>query len=100
MKLSEILTDESKWTKDQLAKDVHGKAVIWASEDAVCFCLTGACLRSDTRPFQALIPIIRELYPERVGDHHAYCIAHFNDHPDTDWEDIKRVLTALESRNE
>lgn len=47
MKVQDILTDESKWCKGALARDVNGFEVedVW-SDGAVKFCLFGAIKRA------------------------------------------------------
>ncbi len=42
MKVSELLTDESKWCKRTMAKDISGYGVPFDSAYAVCWCLLGA----------------------------------------------------------
>jgi hypothetical protein len=42
MKIKELLTDESKWTQETLAKNENGERVSPTQSDAVCWCLVGA----------------------------------------------------------
>ena len=49
----------------------------------------------DMRPLVNVRPLydaIKMLYPERVGGIGGRTIAAFNDHPDTTFEDVQRVL--------
>ncbi len=45
MKVRDLLTDESKWTKDTYARDKDGNATTPGASDAVCWCLVGALER-------------------------------------------------------
>lgn len=44
MLMSEIFTDESKWTKGSAAKDKDGNIVSCLEPEATCFCFYGAFL--------------------------------------------------------
>jgi len=45
MKIRELLSDESKWTKGVVARDKLGIALGPRNEKAVCWCLLGAAVR-------------------------------------------------------
>ena len=45
MKLTELLSDKSKWTTKAWARDAEGTPCLISSESAVCFCLSGAISR-------------------------------------------------------
>ena len=45
MKVSELLTDETKWCQGAYARDIHGQEVSYYSLKAVRYCLTGAILQ-------------------------------------------------------
>lgn len=45
MKIQELLTDESKWTKSHEARDSYGQPVDECSKEAVQWCLLGAIIK-------------------------------------------------------
>lgn len=45
MKIQDLLTDESKWTKGTYARDATGAAVDDQDPAAVAWCLTGAAFK-------------------------------------------------------
>lgn len=42
MKAWELLSDASKWTQGEPARDIHGRPVDADDSEAVCWCLMGA----------------------------------------------------------
>lgn len=46
MKISELLTDHTKWTQHVEASNRYGKAVGATADDAECWCLLGAAVRT------------------------------------------------------
>lgn len=82
MKILDILTDETKWIKGRLLNG-HGG-----------YCLRGALSRASRgqhglyeQKEEALLSAIKTLYPDGPGS-----ITLFNDHPDTTFSDIQRVV--------
>ncbi len=53
MTISELLTDESKWTTEVYARDAAGRPVSAVDPTACRWCLTGAMIRCYTDPDQA-----------------------------------------------
>lgn len=121
MKVSEILTDESKWCRGYGAVDAEGKGVPTASDKAVKWCLVGAILKSSITPqakydkmslhpetptfynvinqdqskaMQArAITAIRALYKEQYTHVPDWnLLTTFNDDPKTSFVDIKAVI--------
>lgn len=84
MKVSDILSDESKWIK---GKD---------QDDKGRMCLRTAVFHvyhtSRSGAFEALTEVIMTLYPGRM----RHSLITFNDHPDTTFEDIQRVLKVAD----
>lgn len=77
MKILDVLTDEKKWLKNKWNNLAGG------------YCLMGALAQTDQHygvAHEALREAIVTLYPGR-GDS---CVS-FNNHPDTTFDDIKRV---------
>lgn len=89
MKPSELLSDESKWTKFYFAKLPNGNGVHWSNRMAKCFCLAGAlsrCGKSDAVNLNRVYTVLQKLYPQHAS------LVDFNDHPATTFADIKAVL--------
>jgi len=89
MKVSDILCDESKWTKGALAKDKNGNKVDIHCPDAVCYCIMGAFgkAREFKNSIHKVWDSIYNIYGNKYKD-----IPDFNDSSDTTFEDIKKVL--------
>ena len=52
MKVKDLLTDESKWTKGAYSRDAEGETTDLLDRGAVCWCLRGAidlCYNGDER---------------------------------------------------
>lgn len=45
MKIKDLLKNESKWTRESLARDMNGFSVAPESEEAISFCVWGAIRR-------------------------------------------------------
>lgn len=90
--------DPSKWTKGYYAKTAEDCPIGAYSNNAVCFCLLGGTQKLGLvleEVHKKLVPIIQKLYPDRDDPSGIIStIAYFNDHPDTTFEDIKKVLKA------
>jgi hypothetical protein len=89
VKPSELLSDESKWTKKEIARDKSGNCVHPKSSDAVCFCILGAYYKCESVGIGRVSAAVRDLFPERDQG-----IPYFNDHPETTFEDVRKVLLA------
>lgn len=93
MKISELLSDESKFTRETFARDKFGISVIPQSERAVCWCTTGAIWRcypenyDDVRD-RIVDILVRHGYATPPG---RYCdIASWND--SVSFEQVREVL--------
>lgn len=86
MKVLDVLTNEKKWLKNGWS-DGYDK-----------FCVMGAINKTDQSyddAANALHEAILVLYPERMAqwkDGCSRCCVYFNNHPDTTFEDIQRVV--------
>lgn len=54
MKVHELLTDETKWCKGDLARNSRGRTVSPKDDTAVCWCMLGAMLRCYPKPLEHL----------------------------------------------
>ena len=95
MKVKELLSDESKWTKGVLARTADGTACSPTSQHASCFCLLGAidhCYAGS--PCQIDISIVKlKRAIGRVVKHTPIpmTISQFNDYHAT-FEDLKKAI--------
>lgn len=89
MKISDILTDESKWTKKTFARNNSGHRVKATDPNAVRFCLFGAADRaSQIDPANNQIHLLSMAEAELGGK----SISEFNDDPKTTFADIQAFL--------
>lgn len=106
-KLSQILNSEKKWIKGKYGIDSYGhtldasKVRILGNKEVCQCCLDGALiLRNETvcikKDEEILAKIIREKYPNNYLDHDFSTIVNFNDHPDTNFEMIKEVISEFD----
>lgn len=93
MKLSEILSDESKWTKETNAKNAQGQKVDPRSPTATCFCLNGALLLHESTNKHSSM---RKLIHEKIGN----SIPRYNDNPKIDFSDIQKLIEVVEKEAE
>ena len=94
MKIKELLTDESRWTRKHLCRDKDGNESFVFSENAHSFCLIGAsykCYRANNctdilRRIRDEIATILNVSWDQVS------IGKFNDSELTSFEDIKGIV--------
>lgn len=97
MKVRELLSDESKWTKGYYARDKYLHLVSYDDPQAVKFCLMGAldkCYDDYDQWKEALDRLITAV-SEKTGIPYLTLPA-FNDHPDTKFSDIQEVLAQAD----
>lgn len=83
-KMLDLLQDGRRWIKGQ-------------TYSATGMCLMGAYMSihqgyNSCEGFEILKAIIGEQYPDRTLKPTCASVASFNDHKDTVWEDVERVL--------
>lgn len=88
----ELLGDESRWTRDNLAHDVYGVEIDPRSKNAVCWCVMGAVQKfSPGAGYQgAALSRVHSVVGESIDE--------FNDNPTTTHADVLRVLDAAIER--
>lgn len=103
MKISDVLTDESKWTKGYSARDARGQYVSPLSDAACSFCLRGAIERAgeshshESEMIRTIEDYVAQLptAPHYIeGSGHCSMVM-FNDSETTQWSDIKKMLEEL-----
>jgi hypothetical protein len=74
MKISELLCDESKWTKGALARDKFGNSIHPHDKNAVCWCLLGATSKcyAKSGKFKTMFDVLSASLIDSIAD--------FNDH--------------------
>lgn len=77
MKVSELLSNESKWTKDTQARNKDNVPVRFDDPSAVCWCLLGAIAKCyDKCESLEIRNRLREFLPHpcinRFNDNHSY----------------------------
>lgn len=92
MKIRELLTDKSKWTKGYDAQDISGERTSPMSEEAVCWCLAGALHR-------CYLPEQRQEIQDKIGLNISILFASivgWNDMPDRTFEEVKALVEELD----
>lgn len=87
MKVQELLTDPSKWTKEAYARDINGKPVGTKSTEVSCFCLSGAIDRCYQDSANIRLKIHSYLHES---------IPVWNDAPERTFEDIQQLIKELD----
>ncbi len=103
MKLRELLTDKSKWTKHTLARNTKGSPVHPLSDEAVCWCLVGAmqkCYSIDSSVAAIVnndVSVeLREAIKRKYGHMYISTVLGFNDTQETTFEQVKEILNEIE----
>lgn len=90
MKVKDLLTDESKWTKGAYARTAEGRMVFYRDIAATRFCLLGAI-------FRCYGAIGAGEITERVEKKLSDCSTHgWNDDPRTTFADVRRLVEKLD----
>ncbi len=100
MTLLELFDQPDKWIKFCLANDKEGKECYFGADRAYSYCLLGGIHRlvydesyNVVELNRKLVQSIRKIFPSRVySDANAPAIVEFNNHQDTTFEDIRKVL--------
>lgn len=102
MKVSQILTDKSKWTQGAAARFSNGKDAYATDPKAVKFCLLGAISKScgwregnsvGAKFSRKLTVKICAKVEKHIKDS---SIVHWNDNKERTFEDIQKVIKELD----
>lgn len=105
MKIIDLLTDESKWSKEHDACDKQGFYVIPENDRATKWNIRGALIKCYGRGelimplyFQVEAAIMDCGFRERanLGDVTKCSVSEFNSHPETTFADVRKVLEAAD----
>lgn len=93
MKIKELLTDETKWTKGSFAKDKYCTAVFATSSNAICWCLSGAMIKcySGDEYISVSKLVSNRLRRLSFGD-----IIKFNDDSEITFENVRNLIEGLD----
>lgn len=99
MKIRELLTDESKWTKGAAARDASGEPVLCNDPSAVAWSLDGALealygdwidLFSPAKPIR--YAILRHAGLKEGSDH----VSEWNDHKKRKFSEVKALIEEMD----
>ncbi len=91
MKVSDLLTDESKWCKGWFAKDIEGKACYTNDKKAVRFCLTGAMIKCYGESNPNFFNIM-----SKVRDYLKCFPSDWNDKPERTFSEVRELVVKLD----
>lgn len=94
MKIKELLTDESKWTKEVNARDSRGVPIDPNSDGASCFCIIGAIFKCYPDP-QEHNDVYDKIKAEVTSRYPTPFLSDWNDHEAT-FEQIREVLEKVD----
>jgi hypothetical protein len=90
MKVSEFLSDRSRWTQHATARDASGDITHPDSPNAVCFCLLGAIYKSTDSAIERILTI------KKIENHVKEFTGLWNDAPGRQFEEVKALLVELD----
>lgn len=97
--IDSILESPSKWIKGTFAKTEDYRAIAPSHNRACMFCIMGAHQRA-TRNYEhnriaagIVVGVLRMAVEREFGALRAHSLSYFNDHEDTSFNDVKRVIT-------
>lgn len=89
MKIKELFTDKSKWTKYHIACDDGGDYRAPLDPSAICWCLYGAILKCyPPREAKEIVILVEKIVPQGIIT--------FNDAPETAFEQVKELVEKLD----
>lgn len=94
MKVQDILTDESKWTKGTYARSVLGNRVAFNSKRATKYCLSGAIFRACGFSPKAAEKIERKVFKKLGSD--CTGITYWNDDPERTFAQVRGLIVELD----
>lgn len=91
MKIKDLYSDESKWTKGAYAKTSEGYFTYSRDGGAVCWCLAGAALKVSCGTQEAFSAIWNKVFAEVGMD-----MVTWNDDPERTFEEVKALVEKLD----
>ena len=104
MKIQDLLTDESKWTKGRNARDAQGNGVASRTPEAAAWCLQGAmwkCYGNEAEAIAVAHKMAEALPPTGRGElddgRDPFSeLVNWNDLTTTTFSDVRRLVTELD----
>ena len=90
MKIKELLSDSSKWTKRAMARDFNDLTCVAHCDIAIKWCLLGAIVKCYPGGYKR-IQILNKIIDNGISD-----ISGFNDLSSTSFSDIKALVERLD----
>lgn len=96
---AELLSDPARWHKGSYAGNMLGEPVPTHDPEAVCWCLSGALVRSNSvnigyiahdEAYHALTTVVQDMGHSTI--------VKFNDHPETTHEMVMRVMDTAKEK--
>ncbi len=100
MRLTQLFSDASKWTKGHGARTQSDAGIFYDSPEACKWCLVGGVAKCyfGSADYQEALECVRmaikKLFPGFPT------VISFNDHKDTTFEDVVKVIKLAEERHE
>ena len=95
MKVYELLSDESKWTKGARARNRYGGELDFGEKGAKCWCLSGAICTCYPSLSKRKI-ILNKVYEVLYSSGKIMSITMFNDDPNTTFENVRSLCLQLD----
>lgn len=92
MKLSDVLSDESKWTKGAMARLANGVVTSALDENATLFCLVGGMIKVTKEGKLSW----EELYEFVRRDLKGYPVSVWNDSALRTWKEVAEVVKKVD----
>lgn len=92
MKLSDVLSDESKWTQGAMARLADGRVTSALDENATLFCLAGGMIKiakDDKIPWDKLYEFVKQALS-------GHLVSIWNDEPERTWEEVAEVVKKVD----
>jgi len=104
MKVKDLLTDESKWTQNEFARDAKGKRCSSTSSRATQWCIVGAINKcyelglTHMKMLQLTANHIKSSEPQRANPplHVNTIISRWNDNPSRTFTDVQALVNRLD----
>ena len=91
MKIKELFSDSSKWTKGACAKTKHYTACLPTNPSAVCWCLAGALRKCYGESGESMSKIRLRILRSLGADYIVW-----NDDPTRTFEEVKALVEELD----
>lgn len=91
MKIQDILTDESKWTKGANARHANGNPIGPEEANAACWCLNGALIKAYDESIEG-----RQVRYKICIELSTHSFSPWNDAPERTFADVRKLIEELD----